>query len=151
GLYVNLAGRERFGIVAAGERDRLLDELGERLLAWKDPANGENVVARVYRREQVYSARYRDLAPDVVVGYNRGYRVSNESALGQAPAKLVDDNKNKWSGDHCIAAEEVPGVLLANRPLVREDVSLLDIAPTVLHEFSIEIPREMAGKPFLAR
>jgi predicted AlkP superfamily phosphohydrolase/phosphomutase len=149
GLYLNLAGRERFGVVGTGERERLLADLSARLLAWSDPANGEHVVSHVYRREDVYGARYRDFAPDLVVGYKRGYRVSNESALGQVPAAILEDNKNKWSGDHCIAADEVPGILLANRAIDRADVSLADIAPTVLAEFSIPIPAEMTGKPFL--
>jgi bisphosphoglycerate-independent phosphoglycerate mutase (AlkP superfamily) len=75
--------------------------------------------------------------------------VSNESALGQVGASIVEDNKAKWSGDHCIAADEVPGVLLANRPITRADVSLVDIAPSVLAEFGVPIPAEMTGKPFL--
>jgi predicted AlkP superfamily phosphohydrolase/phosphomutase len=149
GLYVNLAGRERHGIVPASERDALLAELKQRLLQWKDAATGARVVSRVDRREDVYSARHRDLAPDLVVGYHRGYRVSNESALGQVTASIVEDNKAKWSGDHCIAADEVPGVLLANRPITRADVSLVDIAPSVLAEFGVPIPAEMTGKPFL--
>src|SRR4029079_12298540 len=106
GLYVNLAGRERLGIVPASERDALLAELKQRLLRWEDGATGARVVSRVDRREDIYSARYRDLAPDLVVGYHRGYRVSNESALGQVVASIVENNNAKWSGDHCIAADE---------------------------------------------
>jgi predicted AlkP superfamily phosphohydrolase/phosphomutase len=149
GLYVNLAGRERFGIVAAAERERLLTALTARLLAWVDPSNGEHVVSRVYRSEAVYSSPERALAPDLIVGYKRGYRVSNPSALGEVPPGVLEDNVNKWSGDHCMAAEEVPGVLLTNRAITRADASLQDIAPTVLAEFSISIPQEMKGHPFL--
>jgi predicted AlkP superfamily phosphohydrolase/phosphomutase len=148
GLYVNLQGRERFGAVAPSERERVLGDLSQRLLAWRDPQSGDNIVSHVYRREDVYSAAYRDLAPDLIVGYRRGYRVSNESALGAVPAKLIDDNHKKWSGDHCMAADEVPGVLLSNRPIPSRAVGLQDMAPTVLNEFGISIPQEMVGKPF---
>jgi predicted AlkP superfamily phosphohydrolase/phosphomutase len=149
GLYLNLAGRERFGVVAPAEREGLLADLTTRLLAWVDPSNGEHVVRRVYRSEEVYSGRQRALAPDLIVGYKRGYRVSNPSALGEVPLGTVEDNASKWSGDHCMAAEEVPGVLLTNRAITRADVSLRDIAPTVLAEFSIAAPEEMKGRPFL--
>jgi len=149
GLYVNALGRERFGVVTPEERDRVLADLTARLLAWTDPSNGEHIVSRVYRREDVYSSQQRALAPDLTVGYKRGYRVSNPSALGEVPRGVVEDNLSKWSGDHCIAAEEVPGVLLTNRAITRADVSLLDMAPTVLAEFSIAAPEEMKGRPFL--
>ena len=149
GLYLNLAGRERFGVVTPAEREGLLADLTARLLAWVDPSNGERVVSRVYRSEVIYSSQHRDLAPDLIVGYKRGYRVSNPSALGEVPPGVVEDNTSKWSGDHCMAAEEVPGVLLTNRAITRVDVSLRDIAPTVLAEFSIPVPDEMKGRPFL--
>ena len=151
GLYLNLLGRERFGIVSPAERERLIADLTSRLLAWTDPANGAHVVRRAYRREDVYSGALRDLAPDLVVGYERGYRVSNPSALGEVPPGVIEDNSNRWSGDHCIAADVVPGVVLSNRPITRSDVSLRDIAPTVLAEFSIPAPAAMTGHPFLER
>jgi predicted AlkP superfamily phosphohydrolase/phosphomutase len=151
GVYLNLAGRERFGSLPASARDPLLAELTARLLAWRDPQNGAPVVARVYRREDVYSAAYRELAPDVVVGYARGYRISNSSALGAVGQTLIEDNHKKWSGDHCMAADAVPGVVLSNRALVAADPTLADIAPTVLAEFGIAAPREMVGKSFLRR
>jgi predicted AlkP superfamily phosphohydrolase/phosphomutase len=151
GLYLNLRGRERFGIVDPSERDAVLADLTKRLLAWRDPKTGENVVARVYRREEVYSPKYRNIAPDLIVGYQRGYRVSNESALGEVPEALIEDNTKKWSGDHCIAAEEVPGVLLSNRPVREGHFSLMDLAPTILHEFGIKAPEDMTGRPLLRR
>jgi predicted AlkP superfamily phosphohydrolase/phosphomutase len=148
GLYLNTEGRERFGLVQPAERESLLAELTKRLLAWRDPQTGEQVVSRVYRREEVYSATYRDIAPDLIVGYHRGYRVSNESALGEVPKALIEDNVKKWSGDHCMAADEVPGVLLSNRPIDAGAVSLQDIAPTVLKEFGVAVPAEMTGRAF---
>ena len=123
GLYLNLLGRERFGAVSPAERERVIADLTSRLLDWADPANGAHVVRRVYRREEVYSGALRDLAPDLVIGYERGYRVSNPSALGEVPPGILEDNSNRWSGDHCIAADAVPGVVLSNRPITRGDVS----------------------------
>ncbi|MFI5394383.1 MAG: alkaline phosphatase family protein [Candidatus Binatia bacterium] len=149
GLYVNLSGRERLGTVAPSQRQQLLAEISRRLLAWRDPATGGPIVTHVYRREDVYSAAYRDLAPDLIIGYARGYRVSNGSALGSVPAELIEDNHKKWSGDHCMAADAVPGVLLSNRPVVSRPVGLQDLAPTVLREFGIPVPTEMVGKPLL--
>jgi len=68
-----------------------------------------------------------------------------QSALGKVPAQVFTDNLLKWSGDHCIAADEVPGILLANRPILRDDPALVDMAPTILQLFGIEPPAAMVG------
>jgi predicted AlkP superfamily phosphohydrolase/phosphomutase len=149
GLYVNQQGRERFGVVTAGEREGLIAELSKQLLEWRDPQSGEPVVARAYRREEIYHGRYQHLAPDLVVGYSRGYRVSDASALGEEPAATIDDNHKKWSGDHCVAADLVPGVLLSNRRIQPGDIGLADLAPTILELFGVNPPAEMIGRSFM--
>ena len=57
----------------------------------------------------VYSGSARALAPDLVVGYARDYRVSWDSVLGKLSDDVFGDNTDKWSGDHSMAAEAVPG------------------------------------------
>jgi predicted AlkP superfamily phosphohydrolase/phosphomutase len=139
GLYLNLAGREETGIVEAGERDRLLSELAEKLLAERDPQTGAPVVTKMYRTDQVF-ARSEGLAsaPDLIVGYAKGTRCSSESAIGGIAAEVLTDNTGEWSGDHCMAADTVPGILLTNRPLKRPAASLQTLAAAILAEFGIE-------------
>ena len=56
GLYLNLKGRERDGVVEPGEKaNELLDELKERLEAVVN-VNGESVIRGVYRADRIYSA-----------------------------------------------------------------------------------------------
>ena len=45
-----------------------------------------------------------------------------------------------------MAADEVPGIILCNRPLVPDDPGLLDMAPTFLHLFGLQPPAEMVGR-----
>jgi len=146
GLYLNLAGREKRGIVEPGEeREQLLQELKTKLEAVVDPLDGRRAVRTADRADQVYHGELRDAGPDIVVGYYAGWRGSNESALGAIPAVEFEDNMLKWSGDHCIAAEEVPGIIMANRAILRKDPALVDMAPTILRLFGIEPPAEMVG------
>lgn len=138
GLYLNLQGRERSGVVAAEDRDRLMTEIAAGLLQTIDPATGVAAVSKVYRREDVYvDAGLFDRAPDLVVGYARGTRASDESALGGVPREVIVDNADAWSGDHCMDHETVPGVLLSNRPLRKPAPSLDKVAAAVLAEFGI--------------
>lgn len=145
GLYVNLQGRERDGIVHPSERDALLDEITEKLLAVRDPRNGRPVIAKVYRAEEVYSGEYVEKAPDLLIGYYRDYRASWATTLGDITDEVISDNDSAWSADHCIATFEVPGVVFSNRPVVRGDPSLVDLAPTILGLYGVPPSETMTG------
>jgi predicted AlkP superfamily phosphohydrolase/phosphomutase len=139
GLYINLRGRERSGIVAPGDRAALVEEIRGRLLSTIDPGTGRGVVANVYRSDRPDAAEssHADIAPDLIVGYAEGTRVSNESALGGVPAGILVDNTQEWSGDHCMTPDAVPGILLTSRPLGQPAASLDKVAAAILAEFGI--------------
>jgi predicted AlkP superfamily phosphohydrolase/phosphomutase len=147
GLYINQRGREGMGIVDASEKKALLDEIAQKLAAVRDPQTGEQVVLRLYQTQEVYTNPDQRLAPDAIVGYNRGYRASWETAIGSFPKELITDNDDRWSGDHCMAAEVLSGVYLSNRKLRNPNPSLSDITPAILLEFGIEPPENMTGRP----
>jgi len=66
GVWLNVAGREARGCVAASDYERVRDDVIDALLDWKLPS-GEPVVARARRREDVYYGPFADRAPDVLV------------------------------------------------------------------------------------
>jgi len=79
------------------------------------------------------------------MGYHRGYRISWESVLGKFSSALFSDNTDKWSGDHAMAAELVPGVVVTNKKINSPYPALYDLAPTILNEFGISKSEEMVG------
>ena len=148
GLYLNLYGREPRGIVRKGEEEEaLLREISARLLELRDPGSGRAVVARVHRPDRIYSGPLAQEGPDLVLGYHRGYRASWETTLGRFPEQVLEDNLDKWSGDHLIHAEEVPGILISNRKIRVEQPALTDLAPTILAEFGVPPDPAMVGRP----
>ncbi|MEB2360007.1 MAG: alkaline phosphatase family protein [Bryobacterales bacterium] len=147
GIYVNLAGRERNGIVKPSERDALVDRIVQRLKALRDPETGGTVVAEAYRARDVYRGEASATAPDIVVGWNTGYRSSWQTALGAVPSVVFEDNKDEWRGDHCIAAHLVPGVFLSNRKTRRRELRLEDITVTLLNEYGVKPGAGMTGRP----
>jgi predicted AlkP superfamily phosphohydrolase/phosphomutase len=147
GLYLNLEGREAHGVVDPGaEAVALKAELGRKLTALKDGANGPAAITHVYDREAVYAGPYKDNAPDLIIGYNEGYRASWDGVTGIVNAVVIEDNIKAWSGDHCIDPALVPGVLFSNLKLKRTDPSIMDVAPTVLELFGITPPIHMDGR-----
>ena len=134
-LYLNLQGREPYGTVIPDEREALARHLADELRRVRDPETGDRVIENVYLAPEVYSDDTKEHAPDLVVGYARGYRCADQSVLGEATDWLVRDNRDKWSGDHCIDRSLVPGMLLSNKPLEAEQPALPDVTAAVLAEF----------------
>jgi predicted AlkP superfamily phosphohydrolase/phosphomutase len=139
GLYVNLRGREGKGVVRPGaEHEELVAELSARLLDLRDPETGARPIKSVYRTGEVYHGSETAKAPDLVIGYRSGYRCSDQSALGEIAGETITLNLSKWSGDHCMAPDEIPGILVANRPLRVADPRLSDFPATILSLFGID-------------
>ena len=146
GLYLNQRERERRGTVDPDfEREPLLQELVEKLEAAVDPLTGERAIKYAYRTDEIYSGPATVDAPDIILGYFSGYRGSNESAMGEIPGTVFVDNMMKWSGDHCMAADEVPGVIISSRKIDKANPELLDLAPTFLKLFGLDPLPEMVG------
>lgn len=146
GIYLNRAGREKEGILSDAETKSLKIEMVKNLRNLKDPMTGENAIRNVYDTQEIYKGAYVDEAPDLIVGYAPGYRVSWESVTGKIEPKIFGDNKKAWSGDHSIDSLCVPGVFFCNRKISRTAPDMLDIAPSVLDLFGVEIPAHMEGR-----
>jgi predicted AlkP superfamily phosphohydrolase/phosphomutase len=149
GLYLNLEGRERGGIVPPAKATALAARLARELEAVVDPETGQRPVDRVYRRDDLYHGDATPGLPELLVGYTPGYRSSSPSVLGGTGRTIVDLNPWAWSGDHSMAADLVPGTLLASRPVLRSRPSLLDLPVTLLEWFGVERPIEMVGSSVL--
>jgi predicted AlkP superfamily phosphohydrolase/phosphomutase len=146
-LYLNIAGRERDGILVDVEADEILKKITEKLKAFKDPKTGRNVVDEVYRPSEVFRGSEVASGPDLIVGYAEGYRSSWQTALGAVPESAIDDNTEAWRADHCIAARHVPGVLISNRKTRRQNPQLSDLPVTLLEAFSVPRGEGMVGNP----
>jgi predicted AlkP superfamily phosphohydrolase/phosphomutase len=146
GIFLNVRGRFSQGIVEPGEEaERVRNEIAQKLSGLVDPKTGTKVIRRVYQAVRAYRGPYKEAAPDLIVGYEQGYRVSWSAAVGKTSAELFQDNLKAWSGDHCVDPSVVPGVLFCNRPIAADNPRLLDLAPTVLELFGIPAPDYMDG------
>jgi len=145
GLYVNRKGREGKGIVEPSQADALVGRLKRELEAITDSDTGQFPVARVYRREEVYTGPLTPTMPEMLVGYTPGYRCSSSSVLGSTGAEVIDLNPWAWSGDHSMARDLIPGTLVTNRQVSKRNPEILDLPVTILEFFGIPKPEQMDG------
>jgi predicted AlkP superfamily phosphohydrolase/phosphomutase len=150
GLYVNLRGREKNGIVNPGEEyETLLAQLERDLLEMVDPRNGRHAVSLVVNSRRDLHGPLADDGPDLLVGYSWGYRSSWKSPMGGFPKEIFTDNDEAWSGDHSMDNRLVPGVLIANRPITLDAPALYDLTVAILDEYGVAKPEEMIGRDCL--
>jgi predicted AlkP superfamily phosphohydrolase/phosphomutase len=146
GLYLNKKGRERFGILSDEEGEVVKREIIAKLSGLVDPQDGTVAIKKVYDTRKAYKGLYTNEAPDLIVGYYPGYRVSWDSITGTIEPQIFSDNLKAWSGDHHVDPEEVPGIFFVNQPLKTEAPHIIDIAPTTLDLFGIKPPSYMEGR-----
>jgi predicted AlkP superfamily phosphohydrolase/phosphomutase len=150
GIYLNVKGREDQGIVNSNEAGAIKATIVEQLSGLRD-AERNNVAAihKVHPRETVYQGPYVSEAPDLLVDFAPGYRISWSSSMGGIAERQFEDNVRKWSGDHIIDPEQVPGVLFMNRPFHRKEARLQDLAPTILAALGVPKGSAMEGESLL--
>lgn len=124
GVSINLAGREPEGIVDLANFEATRDRVMEALSGFVDPATGRSPVKAIHKREEFFSGRYADTAPDIILEPAEGYSLTH--------AKSSIEDADWLSGDH-----RMDGVIAAAGPEVRADAFarpalLVDVAPTTL-------------------
>jgi predicted AlkP superfamily phosphohydrolase/phosphomutase len=150
GIYLNMKGRESRGIVNGdGDAEAICRALQSGLSGLIDPVSQKVAVRNVLRREDIYSGTYLQDSPDLILNCAPGFRVSWQTALGGTRDRLFEDNTECWSGDHIVDPEAVPGILFMNKGAIRNQASILDMAPTILSYYGLSKHDSMEGQSLI--
>ena len=148
GIFLNVQGRESYGQVKPGEeRISLQNEIKHKLEGLLDKTNGLKPIRRVIISQEALKGPYTVEAPDLIIGYEEGFRASWNSAIGKITDKVIEDNTRSWSGDHCLDPNLVPGVFFSNWMLEDKSPSIEDIGPTILNVFGLDPDKFHDGRP----
>jgi predicted AlkP superfamily phosphohydrolase/phosphomutase len=124
GVSISLAGREPDGTVDPADFESTRDKVMEALDGFVDQTTGQKPIRRVFRREDVFTGRFAETAPDILLEPAPLYSLTH--------AKSMVEGADWLSGDH-----RMEGVIAAAGPRVRPDAFsepalLIDMAPTIL-------------------
>jgi predicted AlkP superfamily phosphohydrolase/phosphomutase len=144
-LKQNGFGAEAYAVGLNGLYTTLGEPLREKLLTWRDD-DGRTVIDSVTATHP--TPENRNVAPDYLVGYAAGYRASWQTALGEAPPTLIDNNNDAWIGDHCVDPNIVPGVLFSSEKIEPKAPRLEDVTAAVLARFGVAPPIGYHGSVF---
>jgi predicted AlkP superfamily phosphohydrolase/phosphomutase len=144
-LCLNVEGREPEGIVPADAYEALRDELAEQLEALPGPAGP--IGTRVHRPESLWSER-RGIPPDLLVYFGDLAWRSN-GTLGRGQIHTFENDTGPDDANHAR-----DGLLMAAGPGVpherRDDLTLLDVSPTILHLAGLPDPGGLPGRAIAA-
>jgi predicted AlkP superfamily phosphohydrolase/phosphomutase len=156
GVWINLAGREEAGRVAAADYERVRDDVIAALLDWKLPGGG-HVVARARRREEVYAGQHVDRAPDLVLelALDGGYGLSLVPTPRSSAVPAL-----RWLEAHELAGGRGRGMNGTHRPegiwiehgraapaFATGHAALTDAAPVILRAMGLAHSDSAAGPP----
>jgi predicted AlkP superfamily phosphohydrolase/phosphomutase len=147
GIYINVQ-RDGLGLVAPGaEYEALRQEIRSELEGLTDSSGKEQdpkpVIDKVWYREEVYDGPYAHLAPDILF-VAQDYACLGRELLGTRD--VIESSMNWGNGFH-----RMHGVLMAYGPRVRrneriEGATMVDVAPTLLHDLGLPVPVNMDGR-----
>lgn len=150
GVYVNLQGREPEGIVPQAEYEPLRQAARERLLALRDGQTNKPILSAVHDRETMFHGPFLEHAPDLMLEWD--FETAGDSfAYDDHAERIVVEPSHSFADEKWKAAHRPDGILIGYgahipRGQTLANVSLYDIAPTVLHLQGQPIPMGMDGR-----
>jgi predicted AlkP superfamily phosphohydrolase/phosphomutase len=123
----------------------LLNGIRAKLLALRH--DGNPVVRSAKLREEIYQGPHTGESADLIIGFERGFRVSWQCTLLGLDEPVIAPNRNLWSGDHCsVDPELVAGVLFSSRKLDQASADVADICPTIETALGVTPAADEDGK-----
>ena len=143
-IYINVKGQRAQGIVEPGTvYEALREQIIQSALALRDPDGGDQVIAQVYKKEELYHGERVPQAPDLILHTDRSKYVSfGHADFGSN--KILEPSIGQ-TGHHTM-----DGIVVLHGPGVKAGEAIhgdiIDIAPTMLYALGLPVPSIIDGR-----
>jgi predicted AlkP superfamily phosphohydrolase/phosphomutase len=153
-IWINLKGLKPAGIVEPADYKTLIEFIIQELRELKDPRTGKPIIARIYRRDEIFHGPFSNEAADLILDW-----WSEDSLFSTQPSFRKDTSKpavmirehrpsrdSEWGGTH-----RLNGIFIGRGPVFKaaaqvENAQLIDLAPTLLYLLGLPVAEDMDGK-----
>ena len=143
-VYVNLRDREEKGSVAPGEQyEELREELIARLGGLTHPDTGQNMIAKVHRREDIYSGSQVSKAADLILEPEPGFDLKANLDVDCLTGQPNLPGMHTSEGGFIF----IEGVDELGDPM--HNPRLVDLAPTFMTLLGIDPPPGLDGESLI--
>jgi len=145
-LFMNVRGREPAGTIDPADYERVRRDLIAGIEAITAP-DGRNIGSKAYRPEDLYRS-VNGVAPDLIV-YFGDLDWRSVGAVGMGAIHTFendtgpDEANHDWHGIFVLSTAGAAAPFRGALP----DVSIYDVAPTLLRLLGQPVPPDLAGKP----
>lgn len=142
-LFINVEGREPEGCVAKEDVQNLIAELKQKLSAVSGP-DGQPIQKELFTGAELYEHPHGDV-PDMLIFWgDLYYKVAG--TIGYSAQYITHDDRGLDYGVH-----DWDGIFMKYNPRSldhgqRHGLSILDVAPTILHDFNVTPDHSFRGK-----
>jgi predicted AlkP superfamily phosphohydrolase/phosphomutase len=142
-IYINLHEREPNGIVPPEQYESVREELTSKIQTLRSPDDGEPLVERVWKREELFQGRYLDHAPDLLIQNREGYKFVTNNKVSEGrlffPPRIGHCGNHRPTGMTTMTGWNIePG----ESDL---EIDIQDFAPTILGTMGTTIPKGIEG------
>lgn len=140
-IFLNLEGREQKGRIKPGqEAENLKAELAETLMQMTDPDDGDKIIKKVVRREEIYAGEYLYEAADLIAIPFDGYDLKAN----------VRQPKITFKGD-LVGMHTFwdAALFIRDHQIRRDDIGIVDLAPTIMKTMDLEPDKNMDGRSLI--
>lgn len=140
GLYIVVNKDGNSPGIPASEYEEFRSRLAAELLEELDPRTGAPIVERVWTRDEIFSGPYGETSPDLTL------TIADGGVISILPSNELISVRPDVAGQHRplgIFAAKGPRLLQGARV---EELSILDIAPMIVHTLGLPVPEQMSGR-----
>jgi predicted AlkP superfamily phosphohydrolase/phosphomutase len=153
-IWINMKGARPNGIVEPGaEYEELLAYITKKLYEIKDPETGEQMITRVYRKEEIYSGAYLHNAPDLLIDVNvdLAFQPGKSEAKHRGWPIITSERPSQKGVREKTGSHRYNGImLLKGEPFkaghTLDRAQIIDLAPTILYLMGLPVPDDMDGR-----